>query len=327
MSGSFIQLKSKFNYDEKSPLYQLFVSMLIVLGAGIILFSIFLIAGSYIFNGNLELLNGTYSEASEKDISFIKYILISQQISLFIVPAIILLVKFKPENQPRLIDLKFPQLKEVVFVIILAFCIFPLTSFTGQLNSGIHLPEWLSGVEQWITDKEESATRLLDLILSSDTFGSMMFNLLLIAVLPAIGEELIFRGVFQKILYKLFKSGHIAIWVTAFIFSALHLQFFGFVPRFILGLIFGYLFFWSGTLWIPVIAHFVNNAVPVIGSYIQGWEKYNTSEIIPMWKQIMILPLPIIAGTIILLYFKNKSWNEKNLIKSQEQLTDNLLSP
>ena len=94
----------------------------------------------------------------------------------------------------------------------------------------------------------------------------------MLAVLPAIGEELIFRGVFQKIFYDFFKSGHMAIWVTAFLFSALHFQFYGFIPRLILGLVFGYLFFWSGTLWLPVLSHFVNNAVPVIGVYIQGWD-------------------------------------------------------
>jgi membrane protease YdiL (CAAX protease family) len=257
----------------KAPLYQLFVSLLIVLCAGIFLFIVFLVAGILIFNADSGVLENPSVAVGEKDIAFLRYILISQQISFFIVPAIIILNKLKTGYQTGLMDMKMPRINEVVLVIVLAFCIFPITGFTGELNSTMHLPDWLSGVNQWIIEKEENAARLLDTIMTQDTFWVMILNLLMIAVLPAIGEELIFRGVFQKILSNLFRSGHMAIWVTAFLFSAIHFQFFGFVPRFILGLVFGYLFFWSGTLWLPVISHFVNNAVPVIGAFIYGWDK------------------------------------------------------
>ena len=135
----------------------------------------------------------------------------------------------------------------------------------------------------------------------------MILNLFIIAILPAVGEEFFFRGVLQKILIRLFKSGHVAIWVTAFIFSAIHFQFFGFVPRFILGLIFGYLFFWSSTLWLPVISHFINNAVPVIMAYIQGMEKFNALSDTPLWKLALALPLPVAIGLVILFYFRNNS--------------------
>jgi membrane protease YdiL (CAAX protease family) len=203
--------------------------------------------------------------------------------------------------------IKMPRINEIVLIIVLGFCIFPITSFTGQLNSGMNLPDWLSGVEEWMTEKEDNANRLIDMCMTSNTFWGMIMNVLVIAVIPAIGEELIFRGVIQKVLSNLFKSGHLAIWITAFVFSAIHLQFYGFVPRFILGLIFGYLFFWSGTLWLPVISHFVNNAVPTIGAYIQGLGSFNIPLDIPLWKQAIGLPLPIIISIMILLYFRNKS--------------------
>jgi membrane protease YdiL (CAAX protease family) len=186
----------------------------------------------------------------------------------------------------------------------------------------MHLPDWLSGVEQWMIEKEDNATRLTDSLMTSNTFWIMILNVLVIAVMPAIGEELIFRGIFQKIFYNLFKSGHLAIWFTAFVFSAIHFQFFGFVPRFILGLVFGYLFLWSGTLWLPVISHFVNNAVPVIGAYIQGWEKSNAPMDITLWKQIIGLPLPIIISIIILLYFRNKNKKEATSGFNESQLTN-----
>jgi len=222
----------------------------------------------------------------------------------------------KQGHQTVLRDMKIPQINEIVLVVVLAFCIFPITGFTGELNATMHLPDWLSGVEQWMTKKEESAARLLDSIMTQDTFLVVILNVMMIAVLPAIGEEMIFRGVFQKILSDLFRSGHLAIWITAFLFSAFHFQFFGFVPRFILGLVFGYLFFWSGTLWLPIISHFINNAVPVIGACIYGWDKVNVLSDIPLWKQMVVLPLPVLISAVILLYFRNKSKKVTELSKN-----------
>jgi uncharacterized protein len=291
----------------KSPIYQLFVSLLIVLGVGILLFSFFLLAGMLIFNTGLGALAIPSSDVGAKDVAFLRYILISQHISFFIIPAIIILIKLNPGYRLSLKNIKTPGLNEIVFVIILAFCLFPINNFAGLINSGMHFPDWLSGVEKWMIDKESDASRLTDILMTQGTFWAMLFNLLLIAVIPAIGEELIFRGVFQTILKDFFKSGHLAIWVTAFVFSVLHFQFFGFIPRFILGLIFGYLFFWSGTIWLPVISHFVNNAVSVIAAYIQGWYNVNPSAEIPFLQQIIGLILPIIISFVILSYFRNKS--------------------
>jgi membrane protease YdiL (CAAX protease family) len=171
----------------------------------------------------------------------------------------------------------------------------------------MHFPDWLSGVEKWMEEKEDYANGIINQALFAPSFATMILNLFIIAILPAVGEEFFFRGVLQKILIKLFKSGHVGIWVTAFIFSAIHFQFFGFVPRFILGLIFGYLFFWSGTLWLPVISHFINNAVPVIMAYIQGMEKFNAPTDTPSWKLALALPLPVAIGLVILFYFRNRS--------------------
>jgi membrane protease YdiL (CAAX protease family) len=305
---------------EKTPLYQLFASLVIVLGAGILLFIIFLGAGIFIFDTDIRVLENPSLAVGGKDIAFLKYILISQQISFFIVPALIILNKLKPGHLAGLMDMKMPRINEIALVVVLAFCLFPITGFTGELNSTMHFPDWFSGVGQWMIEKEDSAARLLDTIMAPDTFWAMILNLLMIAVLPAIGEELIFRGVFQKNLSKLFRSGHLAIWVTAFLFSAIHLQFFGFVPRFILGLVFGYLFFWSGTLWLPVIAHFVNNAVPVLGAFIFGWNKVNTPSDIPLWKQMIVLPLPVLISIAILLYFRNKSKTVAELSTNKYQI-------
>jgi membrane protease YdiL (CAAX protease family) len=90
----------------------------------------------------------------------------------------------------------------------------------------------------------------------------------MIAVLPAVGEELLFRGVIQKLFSKITRSHHWGIWISAILFSALHLQFYGFIPRLLLGAMFGYLLVWSGSLWLPILAHFINNAAAVTALFM-----------------------------------------------------------
>jgi hypothetical protein len=299
--------QNRFNLYGKSPLYQVFVSLLIIVGVGFTLSIILIPAGMLVFGANLSMLENPSGAISDNDFAFLKYLLIMQDVSLLAIPSIIILILMKSGSSAGLTELKIPKLKEVGLVIILAFCIFPVTSFTGQINSAMHLPGWLSGLEHWMIEKEDKANNLIDLLIPSNTFLTMMLNLLIIALTPAIAEEFIFRGVFQKIFYGLFRSGHLAIWFAAFLFSALHFQFFGFIPRFILGLVFGYLFFWSGTLWLPVISHFVNNAFPVVLAYLEGMDKLNAPINVPLWKQAIVLPLPVIISLVILYYFWDQS--------------------
>jgi uncharacterized protein len=298
---------NRFRLSGKSPLYQIFVSLLIIVGIGFSLSIILIPAGMLVFGANISILENPSGAISDNDFAFLRYLLIMQDVSLLAIPSVIIMVLMKSEFSAGLTELKSPKLKEVCLVVILAFCIFPVTSFTGQINSAMHLPGWLSGIEHWMIEKEEKANNLIDLLITSNTFLIMTLNLFIIALTPAIAEEFIFRGVFQKIFYGLFRSGHLAVWFTAFLFSTLHFQFFGFIPRFILGLVFGYLFFWSGTLWLPVISHFVNNAFPVVLAYIEGMDKLNAPIDVPLWKQAIGLPLPVILGLVILYYFWDKS--------------------
>jgi uncharacterized protein len=301
-------ISSHLSLYDKSPLTRLIISLLVVVISGMILTTITFFAGTLIFDIDPATVSNNFlAEAGETNIYFLRYLMIMQDICLFIVPALIILVLLKPPSQNNPVDLKFPSFKDVALVILLAFCIFPLTGLIGKLNSLMHLPVWLSEVEKWMVEKEDYASRITGLLIGSETFSVMMLNLIIVAILPAFGEELIFRGVLQKVLYGFFKSGHAAIWITSIIFGILHFQFFGFLPRFLLGLVFGYLFFWSGTLWLPVIAHFINNAVPVIGAYIHGVQYATSQPDITLWRQIVGLPIPIVAGGLILWYFRNKS--------------------
>jgi uncharacterized protein len=310
--------KRSFKLYNEKPLFQLFVSLMIIAGVGMVLSLILLFAGMLILGSDLTVLQKSTSTLQGSDIAFMRYILIMQDITLFIIPSVIIMKLLKTEGDERMFEIKLPKLKEIGLVIILAFCLFPITGFTGQINSAMHLPGSLSGVEQWMIRQENKADDLLELLIVADTFPAMLLNLVMIAVLPAIAEELIFRGVFQKIFYKLFRSGHLAIWFSALIFSTIHFQFFGFIPRLILGLVFGYLFYWSGTLWLPVISHFVNNAVPVVLSYIQGVEKLKVPVDVPLLHQGLILPLPVITALLIMFYFRNKRKDSDFRISSRQ---------
>lgn len=158
----------------------------------------------------------------------------------------------------------------VIYVILFMIISIPFINLMGDLNQRMILPKALIGLEKWMKDSELQATQLIEKILKVHSIYGLSFNILLVAVIPAIGEELLFRGVLQGTL-KEWKGVIVAIWLTAIIFSAIHMQFYGFVPRMVMGAFFGYLLFWSGNIWLPIAAHFTNNVIALIFYYL----KYN----------------------------------------------------
>ena len=104
------------------------------------------------------------------------------------------------------------------------------------------------GIEKWMKDAEESAAEITKAFLDVKTIPGLVFNVFMIAFLPAVGEELLFRGIIQRIFTDMTKSHHWGIWISAILFSAMHFQFYGFVPRVLLGALFGYLLVWSGSI-------------------------------------------------------------------------------
>jgi len=114
---------------------------------------------------------------------------------------------------------------------------------------------------------EQKAMELTEAFLVMNSIGDLLINLFLIGLIPAIGEELLFRGVLQQLFTKWTGKVHLAIFISAFLFSAIHLQFFSFLPRFVLGIVLGYMFYWSKNLWLPILAHFTNNTLAIIFTY------------------------------------------------------------
>ncbi|HQB68998.1 MAG TPA: CPBP family intramembrane metalloprotease [Paludibacteraceae bacterium] len=148
-------------------------------------------------------------------------------------------------------------------VILLMPLALPAVNYLKSLNDMIVLPHFMNGVELWMKQMELQSEVITEKFLSVTSLRALGLNLLVMAVIPALGEELFFRGVLQRVLAEKVNQ-NVAVWLTAFIFSAIHLQFYGFLPRFFLGALLGYLFLFSGSIWAPIVAHFINNTLAVL---------------------------------------------------------------
>ena len=181
---------------------------------------------------------------------------------------IVPLVLLKVFHQPFKTRFQGPLLAQPVLLTIAIVIVFmAVNSVFIEWNQKLELPDFLSGFEQWAKETEQKLEELTAFLTKFESIGELIIALVVIAVLPAIGEELVFRGIIQRELYRGSGNIHVSIWVAAAIFSAIHLQFFGFIPRLFLGALFGYLYHWSGNLSLAMVAHFVNNGLMVLAMY------------------------------------------------------------
>jgi uncharacterized protein len=162
-------------------------------------------------------------------------------------------------------------------LIVIVFCVMmvssPLIELLSRINQSMELPEYLSGVQKWMRESEDKAQKLITLLLKMDTVFGAVANVIAIGLCTAIVEELMFRGCMQTIFVKWTGNVHAAVWITAILFSAFHMEFFGFLPRLLLGVLFGYFAAWSGSVWPAVWAHFLNNGTAVVVTYLYQHKK------------------------------------------------------
>lgn len=215
-------------------------------------------------------LMGVSTDLSEDNISFLKFIQTVQSLGLFVIPSLVLAYLFSNSTSDYLKLKQKPYWYSALIAIAIVLVSNPLVNFTAELNSLLTLPSFMQGIENWMRQAEDSAAILTEMFLKVESAGGLMFNILMIGLIPAIGEEFLFRGVIQRTFFEWTKNKHWAIWLSAILFSALHFQFYGFIPRAILGAMFGYLFLFSGNLWLPVIAHFFNNTAAVVAYFLYG---------------------------------------------------------
>ncbi len=219
----------------------------------------------------MEIIMNSFSPGgfnSPENIDFLKYFQVIQSIGFFVVPSFILAWLYHGKISDYLQINRNARWQSYVLVVFSILMLIPFINYLGALNSQMKFPEYLSGLEQKFKDWEEMAKVATEKFMKVESISGLLFNVFMIAILPALGEELMFRGVIQRIFTNWTKNYHWGIWITAFLFSAMHLQFYGFLPRMALGAMFGYLLVWSGTMWVPILAHFVNNTMGVLGYYL-----------------------------------------------------------
>ena len=211
----------------------------------------------------------------------LKWLQFLQTIGTFLLPAILGAWLWSREHKPFAwlrLDCGFSWQVGLLAVAAM-ICAVPGINLLADLNSRVDLPENLDFIEQILRQQEDAASALTERFLHADNAGVLLVNVGLLALLPALAEEISFRGTLQQIISNSDASiarrrrlTAAAIWLTAFIFSAIHMQFYGFIPRMLMGAMFGYVFVWTGSLWVPVLMHATNNGLAVIAYYLLGGE-------------------------------------------------------
>ena len=203
---------------------------------------------------------------------------VAQDIFMFILPAIVtaVIVTRRPATFLR-IDSRYPWLTVLLAVAGLLTAM-PAMNALVEWNESLSLPSSLAGVETWMRNSETAAQVAINTMLGGTGIGDLITGVLIVGILAGFSEEIFFRGTLQRLLATSRNNdldstpsltAHVAIWGTAILFSAFHVQFFGFFPRLLLGAYFGYLLWWSRSLWVPVTVHAVNNSIVVIASWAQ----------------------------------------------------------
>lgn len=204
----------------------------------------------------------------QMDINLLRIVQISSSIGMFIAGPIAF--AYVNEVKPKRYFYFDAKVKPLFLLTVFLLMVFstPLFEWVTLLNQKMSLPAFLKDLEVWMKVKEAEAGELTKKLLLMKDYSDLAINLLMIAVIPAIGEELFFRGGLQNILGGWFKSHHVAIWVTAIVFSAIHVQFYGFFPRMLLGALFGYLLLYGRSMYLPIFGHFLNNGTVVVIAFI-----------------------------------------------------------
>ena len=192
--------------------------------------------------------------------------------------------------------LSFHEVKPIVFIVV-ALLVIGFMGFDALIiewNQGMVLPEAMRGIEKWMKNSEEVTGEMTKFLTTFKTPSQLIVALVVVAVLAGISEELLFRGVLQNITLRAFGNPHVAIWFAAFTFSFIHLQFYGFFPRMLLGALFGYLYYWTKNLWVPMFAHFVNNGFTLLMAYL-----YSTKAVKIDIEDTKSVPLSMALGSLL----------------------------
>jgi uncharacterized protein len=253
---------------EAPPVTKILLILFITFSSFLIIGFIFILLSVPLFHLNLNDLNMILKgKGIFNDIRLIKYYQATQSIALFIIPSIFLNYCMFSKSKNLFHTGRIPSYSYLIIILLLTIIMMPVIDELMRLNELIPFPVT---VENKFQNLEKEAGEITDKLLTGSSFSDLFINICVIAIIPAIGEEFFFRGIIQQVFEDWFRNGHLAVIMGAIIFSGIHLQFFGFIPRMMLGILFGYIFFWSRNIWLPVVGHFLNNSITVIIQYFEA---------------------------------------------------------
>ncbi len=235
----------------------------------------------------------------------LRFTLFLNQFFLFLLPSLVYLIFIEGKNAFNFLRFqKLPSLYTIFLGILFLVVSYPLVNLVNYINSFIPLAEWM-------TTNEDQVAEMLQKIILTDAYSVMILNVCLIAILPAIAEELVFRGIAQNNFEKILNNGHMSVWLSALLFSLIHFQFEGFLARMVLGAVLGYSYYLTRNFWVPVFLHFLNNLIPLLA--LSMWEvdltNMENSDISFNW---FLLILPILGLPILYILYTKEDGKRNN---------------
>ncbi len=256
-----------------------------------------------------KLLENISEETPRETLKGVQVILAISQLFTFLIPALVFSIFYYKRNwKERILLHRFPSGDNLSWGFGLLILTFIAMQLVYWLNKQIPLPESLRAAE-------DTSQALIQAMMQLDSPYALITNLVIMALLPAIGEELIFRGLVQRIAVRLAENVHAGIWISATLFSLMHWQFEGFFVRQLLGALFGYLLYWSGSLWLPIIVHFVFNGLQIVAqyAYFQGAIDVDIDQELELTTGNLVMGAAALILTLILCNYVHRKRQSERL--------------
>ena len=260
----------------------------------------------------------TLASGSFSELSVLRIVQISSQIFTFVLPPILyaIIVKDNPISALGLNKVKFHWL---LLGIAMMYIILPLNSAFAEWNAELKLPESMKALEELMKSMQDAAAEATEKMLNVNNISGLIINIIMIAGLAALGEELLFRSLLQTSLIKICKNAHIGIIIASAVFSFIHFEFYGFLPRLVLGLLLGYMFYFSGSIWVPMLMHFLNNGTIVVLYFLNN-KGITNIDLETFGKTSTPIFIASIIAMIALFYLSircsKKEHSEQNIIEN-----------
>jgi membrane protease YdiL (CAAX protease family) len=296
-----VQLANAPNMQSYLKTRPVFIQLLLFMGMAFGVFlTLYLILGSLLAEitdiSLLQMATADWSQPNPQLLTMMRGMLLIQFLGLFVIPSL-LFAYFSDPKPAEYIGLKNKGAASYWILGIAALLLaIPLVQYTGELNRQVNFGP---GMQPWLQNMEEQAAQQIKFLLGNNSLADLLLNLVFIALFAGVGEELFFRGVLQRMFIKAFKSPWAGIVFTAIVFSAFHMQFFGFVPRFLLGIVLGALYWYSGSLWPAMAAHFVYDAFFIILAYF--YPQIIESDELPFLNQTVLIVTALVSAAIVAL--------------------------